>query len=143
VDDATGQDPHLCARGLRCCPALPLSHQALTCTAGVIRRHRTQTGSCRRKLSPGQRALLVPACLRNGETFAELAAGSGIGTATAWRYVTQTVPWPAARSPKLRKALRNARQAGHAHVVIDGTLIPTGRAAADRRSTPASTTGTA
>ena len=68
---------------LSCPAALPLSlsHQALTCTAGVIRRHRTQTGSCWRKLSPGQRALLVLACLRKGETFAELAAGFGIGTA--------------------------------------------------------------
>ena len=26
-----------------------------------------------------------------GETFAELAAGFGVGTATAWRYVSETV----------------------------------------------------
>ena len=42
------------------------------------------------------------AYLRKGETFAELAAGFGIGTATAWRYVTETVGLLAARSPKLR-----------------------------------------
>jgi len=30
----------------------------------------------------------VLAYLRKGETFADLAAGFGIGTATAWRYVT-------------------------------------------------------
>ena len=40
---------------------------------------------------PGQRALLVPAYLRKGETFAELAAGFGVGVATAWRYVNETV----------------------------------------------------
>jgi hypothetical protein len=57
--------------------ALPLSRQTLTYTAGVIRRHRTQTGSPWRKLAPGQQALLVLACPRKGETFAELAAGSG------------------------------------------------------------------
>jgi hypothetical protein len=58
--------------------------------AGVIRRHRTRTGSCWRKLNPGQQALLVLAHLRKGETLAELAARFGVGTATAWRYVTET-----------------------------------------------------
>ena len=65
--------------------ALPLSRQTLTCAAGLIRRHRKQIGSCWRRLSCGQQALLVLAYLRKGETFAELAAGFGIGTATAWR----------------------------------------------------------
>jgi hypothetical protein len=64
---------------------LPLSSQTLDYTAGVIRRHRRQIGSCWRKLTRGQQALLVLAYLRKGETFAELAAGFGVGTATAWR----------------------------------------------------------
>ena len=38
----------------------------------------------------------------------------------------------AARSPKLRRALAAARKAGHAYLVIDGTLIPIDRVAADR-----------
>lgn len=114
--------------------ALRLSSQTLACTAGVIRRHRRQIGSPWRKLSAGQRALLALAYLRKGETFAELAAGFGVGTATAWRYATETVALLAARSPKLRKALRQAKKAGHAHVVIDGTLIPIDRLAADRPS---------
>jgi DDE superfamily endonuclease len=38
----------------------------------------------------------------------------------------------AARAPKLRQALRDARKAGHAYLVIDGTLIPIDRVAADR-----------
>ena len=29
------------------------------------------------------------AYLRKGETFAELAAGFGVGTSTAWRYVEE------------------------------------------------------
>jgi hypothetical protein len=112
--------------------ALPLSRQTLTYTSGVIRRHRSQIGSPWRKLNPAQQALLVLTYLRKGETFAELAAGFGIGTATAWRYVTETVGLLAARSPKLRRALRDAKQARHAYVVIDGTLIPIDRVAADR-----------
>jgi hypothetical protein len=74
----------------------------------------------------------VLAYLRTGETFAELAAGFGIGTATAWRYVTETVGLLAARSPKLHRALAKATAAGHAYVVIDDTLIPIDRVAADR-----------
>ena len=54
------------------------------------------------------------AYLRKAETFAELAAGFDIGTATAWQYVTETVALLAARSPKLRRALRDAAKAGHA-----------------------------
>ena len=112
--------------------ALPLSRQTLDYTAGMIRRHRRQIGSCWRKLSPGRQALLVLAYLRKGETFAELAAGFGISTATAWRYVNESVALLAARSPKLRQALREAKKAGHAYLVIDGTLIPIDRVAADR-----------
>jgi hypothetical protein len=111
---------------------LPLSRQTLTYTAGVIRRHRAHIGSRWRKLSRGQQALLVLAHLRRGETFAGLAAGFGIGTTTAWRYVTETVGLLAARSPKLRKALATAKEAEHAYVVLDGTLIPIDRVAADR-----------
>ena len=38
----------------------------------------------------------------------------------------------AARVPKLHRALASAKKAGHAYVVIDGTLIPIDRVAADR-----------
>ena len=65
--------------------ALPLSSKTLTFVSGLIRRHRTSIGSRWRKLNPGRQALLVLAYLRKGETFAELAAGFAIGTATAWR----------------------------------------------------------
>lgn len=111
---------------------LPLSARTLTYVAGVIRRHRKKIGSAWRKLNPGRQALLVLAYLRKGETFAELAAGFGIGTATAWRYAGETVALLAARSPKLAPALDAAKKAGHAFVVIDGTLIVIDRVAKDR-----------
>jgi hypothetical protein len=112
--------------------ALPLSRQTLTFVSGIIRRHRASIGSLWRKLNPGQQALLVLAYLRKGETFAQLAAGFEIGTATAWRYVNETVALLAARAPKLRKAVRDAKKAGHAFVVVDGTLIAIDRVAKDR-----------
>ena len=112
--------------------ALPLSRQTLNYAAELIRRHRRQIGSCWRKLNPGRQALLALAYLRKGETFADLAAGFGIGTTTAWRYVTETAGLLAARSPKLPAALAAAQRAGHAHLILDGTLIPIDRVAADR-----------
>src|SRR5260221_14510144 len=97
--------------------ALPLSRQTLTYTAGVIRRYRAQIGSPGRKLGPGQQALLVLAYLRKGDTFAELAAGFGVGTATAWRYVTETVapgrPVPEAAPGAAGRQEGRARLPGH------------------------------
>src|ERR1700745_970013 len=112
--------------------ALPLSSRTLTFASGLIRRHRKSIGSCWRKLNPGQQALLVLAYLRKGETFADLAAGFAVGTTTAWRYVNEAVALLAARAPKLRQAVRAATKAGYAYVVLDGTLIPVDRVAADR-----------
>jgi hypothetical protein len=77
-------------------------------------------------------ALLVLASLHKGETFDELAAGFGIGRTTAGRYVSEVVELLAARAPKLRGAVRDAKRAGHASVILDGTLIPIDRVAADR-----------
>ena len=112
--------------------ALPLSSRTLTYVSGIIRRHRSAGRSRWRKLNPGKQALLVLAYLRKGETFAGLAAGFAVGTTTAWRYVNETVALLAARAPKLRKAVRDAKRAGYAYVVVDGTLIPIDRVAADR-----------
>src|ERR1700751_1770564 len=112
--------------------ALPLSGKTLNYAAGIIRRHRKSIGSRWRNLNPGKQALLVLAYLRKGETFAELAAGFAVGTTTAWRYVNETVALLAARAPKLRKAVRDAKRAGYAYVVVDGTLISIDRVAADR-----------
>ena len=111
--------------------ALPLSSRTLTYVAGIIRRHRQAIGSPWRALNPGQQALLVLVYLKKGETYAEVAAGFGIGTATAWRYAGETVGLLAARAPKLRRAVRDAKKAGHPYVVIDGTLISIDRVAAD------------
>jgi len=41
----------------------------------------------------------VLAYLRTGETFADLAAGFAVSTATAWRYVHEAVALLSARPP--------------------------------------------
>jgi hypothetical protein len=56
--------------------------------------------------------------------------------------IQQTVTLLAARAPKLRKAVRGAQRAGHAYLVLDGTLAPVNRVAADRPSYFGSTSDT-
>src|ERR1700748_434389 len=112
--------------------ALPLSRKTLTFVSGIICRHRAPIGSPWRALNPGRQALLVLVHLRKREPFAQVAAGFGVGTATAWKYVTETVALLAARAPELRQAVRAAVKAGYPFAVLDGTLIRTDRVAADR-----------
>ena len=79
--------------------ALPLSPRTLNLAAHTIRAHRARTGSRWRRLDPGQQALLVLVHLHRGEPFAQVAAGFGVGTVTAWQYVRETtaLPSPGAR----------------------------------------------
>lgn len=112
--------------------ALSLSRRTLHFVAQLIRRHRRAIGSAWRRLDPVRQALLVLAHLRKGETFSDLAAGFEVSTTTAWRYVEETIELLAARAPTLRSALRQAGTDGHAYLILDGTLIPIDRVAADR-----------
>src|SRR5690606_39723958 len=67
-----------------------------------------------------------------GDTFAQLGAGSGVSTSTAWRYVQEAVTLLSARSPKLAAALRKARQGGLHPLVPGGTPIAPARGRGDR-----------
>jgi hypothetical protein len=71
--------------------AVDLSRPTLNYVAVLIRRQPQGHRSIWRLLNPGQQALLVLVYLRKGETFPELGAGFGISTATAWRYVEETM----------------------------------------------------
>lgn len=111
--------------------SLPLSRSTLRYLTGVLHRHRKQIGSKNRALTARQQALMTLAYLKKGETFTQLAAGFGVGVATAWRQVNEAVTLLSARAPKLGPALRTAKKDGLLYVVLDGTLIPIDRVAAD------------
>jgi hypothetical protein len=64
---------------------LTLSTAHLTYVADLIRAHRERIGWRWRRLGPGRQALLALAHLRNGDTYARLAAGFGVGVTTVWR----------------------------------------------------------
>ncbi|MFI6788877.1 transposase family protein [Nonomuraea sp. NPDC050383] len=112
--------------------ALPLSPRTLTFLSGLRRRHRKKIGPRWRRLNPGQQAMLALVHLRKGETLTELAASFAVGATTAWRYIREAITLLAGRAPHLDQALRAAQHAGYAFVVLDGTLIPIDRVAADR-----------
>jgi hypothetical protein len=72
-----------------------------------------------RRLSTGRQALFTLAHLRNGHTCAQLVAGLGIGTTTAYRHINEAVAILAALAPTLAEALRSAT--AKASVLLDGT----------------------
>ncbi|MGI5443410.1 IS5 family transposase [Streptomyces shenzhenensis] len=107
-----------------------VSSSALRFLTQQLRRHRREMGSRWRRLSAGRQALLTLAHLRVGHTYAQLAAGFGVGTTTAYRYVTEAVELLAVHAPSLADAVRTASV--KAFVILDGTLLPIDRIAADR-----------
>ncbi|WP_369275805.1 IS5 family transposase [Streptomyces sp. R11] len=109
---------------------IDVSSSALRLLTQLLRRRRREIGSRWRRLSVGRQALLTLAHLRMGHTYAQLAAGFGVGTTTAYRYVTEAVELLAALAPSLADAVRTA--SAKAFVILDGTLLPIDRIAADR-----------
>ncbi|EFE72141.1 conserved hypothetical protein [Streptomyces viridosporus ATCC 14672] len=107
-----------------------VSSSALRFLSAKLRRRRRELGTRWRRLSAGRQALLTLAHLRNGHPYAQLAAGFGIGTTTAYRYITEAVELLAALAPSLAEAARTA--SSKAFVLLDGTLLPIDRIAADR-----------
>jgi hypothetical protein len=73
--------------------------------------------------------LLALVHLRKNETIPALAAGFGVSTATAWRYVDETLDVLAAWAPGLQEALVGLGEGDF--VIVDGTLIATDRVHAD------------
>jgi len=107
-----------------------VSSSALRFLTQQLRRHRRTIGSRWRRLTADRQALLTLAHLRMGHTYAQLAAGFGIGTTTAYRYVTEAVELLAALAPGLTDAVRAA--SAKAYLILDGTLLRIDRIAADR-----------
>lgn len=107
-----------------------VSSPALRFLAARLRERRRALGTRWRRLSAGRQALLALVHLRNGQPYAQLAAGFGIGTTTVYRYVTEAVELLAALAPTLAEAMRAASMT--AYLILDGTLLPIDRIAADR-----------
>lgn len=110
---------------------ISLSTAHLTHLADLIRAHRQVIGSRWRKLPPARQALLVLAHLRDGDTYARLAAGFDVGLATVFRHVQEAVDLLPPGAPSLTAALCRLAHNGHQLGILDGTLIPIDRLSGD------------
>jgi hypothetical protein len=109
---------------------LDLSSSTFRFLSRLLAARRLELGTRWRRLPADRQALLVPAHLRCGHTYAQLAAGFGVGTSTVGRYVAEAVDVLAAPVPDFATAMQTA--SGKAFVILDGTLLPIDRIAADR-----------
>lgn len=106
---------------------LPLSKRTISLVADLIRQRRNQMRSPWRKAEPGRQAVIVLAVLRHDQRLADMAGGNGVGESTVRRWVKEVVKLPAARSPRLDRALKKIARSGGVVVLLDGTLIRTHR----------------
>ena len=109
---------------------LDLSSSTFRFLSRLLAARRLELGTRWRRLPADRQALLVPAHLRCGHTYAQLAAGFGVRTSTVGRYVAEAVDVLAAPVPDLATAMQTA--SGKAFVILDGTLLLIDRIAADR-----------
>ncbi|MEE4545981.1 transposase family protein [Streptomyces sp. V4-01] len=110
--------------------AIDLSSSALRYLSRQLAARRLRLGTRWRRLPTGRQALLALAHLRCGDTYTRLAAAFNVGVATAHRYVTEAVDVLAATAPTLEQAVATASR--KAFTILDGTLLPIDRIAADR-----------
>ncbi|MFJ7063124.1 transposase family protein [Streptomyces griseobrunneus] len=109
--------------------SIDLPSRTLRYLSRQLAARRREIGTRWRRLSTGRQALLVLAHLRCGDTYAQLAAGFGIGVATAFRYIREAVEVLATLAPTLDEAMKVIR--AKAFAILDGTLLPIDRIAAD------------
>ncbi|MBT2388010.1 transposase [Streptomyces sp. ISL-1] len=109
--------------------SIDLSSRTLRYLSRQLAVRQREIGTRWRRLSAGQQALLSLAHLRCGDTYAQLAAGFGVGIATVYRYIREAIEVLAALAPTLAEVMKTA--ARKAFVILDGTLLPIDRIAAD------------
>ena len=109
--------------------AIDLSSQSLRFLAQYLPDRWRELSTRSRKLPSGQQALLALTHLRCGDTYAQLAAGFGVGVATVYRYIYEAVSVLAAVALTLEQAVTAA--SAKAFVILDGMLLPIDRIAAD------------
>lgn len=135
-DEAPGRrvldQDHPCLPGASraCLPSsVDLSNRTLRFLTRRLKARRQEIGTCWRRIPASRQALLALAHLRCGDTYAQLAAGFGIGVATVYRYIREAVEALAALAPSLAEAMQTIQE--KAFVILDGTLLPIDRFATD------------
>src|SRR5215207_6241299 len=117
---------------------LDISEDSVLFVSGLLHVERLRRGTRKgtRALGTYKQAVLVLRWFLDDARMSGLARDNAIGLSTAYDYRDEGIAVLAARKPSLHGALLAAKAAGHSHVIVDGTLIPT-----DRNSTPGPTRG--
>jgi hypothetical protein len=100
--------------------------------AGHRREIGTRAGT--RALSCWKQAIFALAWFRDRPDIRRLGQGFSISQATAYRYKDEAVQVLAAKAPSLREALERAVAQGLPYLILDGTLIASGRCAGTKTS---------
>ncbi|MFF4185452.1 transposase family protein [Streptomyces sp. NPDC001691] len=108
---------------------LDVPHEVIEHVSWLIYARRCELDSRWRRLGCFRQALLTLVYLRKNETLAQLGLGFGVSTATAGRYVSETVDILAEHAPSLIDALSSHDP--NEFLILDGTLVRTDRVAAD------------
>jgi hypothetical protein len=89
-----------------------LSSATLRYLSGLLATRRRDHGTRWRRLGTDRQTLLVLAHMRCGHTYAQPAAGLGVGLATVYRYISEAVGVLAALAPTSPRpsGLRPARR---------------------------------
>lgn len=109
--------------------SIDLSRRTLRYLSAQLHAQRREVGTRWRRPPTSRQALLALAHLRCGDTCAQLAAGFCIAIATVCRYIREVIDVLAALAPPLTEAMKTFRT--KAFVILDGTLLPIDRIAAD------------
>lgn len=80
--------------------AVDLSSRTLRYLSRQLSVRRGEVGMRWRRLSTGRQALLAPAHVPCGDTYTQLAAGFGVGIATAYRYIREAIELLAAHADR-------------------------------------------
>lgn len=107
---------------LACPSSIDLASRTLHYLTGQLVRRRREIGTRWRCLTADRQALVVLAHLRCGDTYAQLAAGFGIGVATIYRYPREAAEVLAALAPTPAEAMNTVQL--KAFAILDGTLLP-------------------
>ncbi|MBW1601822.1 transposase family protein [Streptomyces sp. JJ66] len=105
----------------------------------------SEAGGSWRALTSWDQAMMLLVWLAKGDTFAQLGAHFGVSTDPAWRYVNEGIAALAPLAPTPPDGLQAAGPGRR--LLLDGTLIPTWRCAAQateatptRSTTPSTAT---
>jgi hypothetical protein len=90
-------------------------------------RHRRKTPKGSRALTCFWQAVLGLRWFRDRSTPEALARDHAISRATACRYRDEVIDVLAGQAPDLHQALQRASEEGLPHVILDGTIIESGR----------------